>query len=141
VVTEPALLLLQRASHATLHQLSLVLRDLDLTASEINSLGNLGDGHPRTPTQLGAAVGSKPSTLTGVLDRMEGRGYITRIASPTDRRATMITLTTAGQRVAHRVRTAMTELERRAVAALPPESIETFRVVLTALTASTEEPT
>lgn len=137
MVTEPALLVLQRATHATLHRLSLTLRDLDLTASEVNALANLGDGHPRTTSQLGAAVGSKPSTLTGVLDRLEGRGHITRIASPTDRRATVITMTAAGRRIATRIRNAMTDLERRAVADLPPESIAAFRVVLTALT---EEP-
>lgn len=57
--------------------------------------------------------------------------------APTGRRATVITMTTAGRRVAKRIRKAMTDLERRAVAGLPAESIETFRVVLTALT---EEP-
>jgi DNA-binding MarR family transcriptional regulator len=137
VVSKPALLALQRATHATLHRLSLALQDLDLTASELNALGNLGDGRARTTSQLGAAVGAKPTTLTGVLDRLEGRGYITRMASPTDRRATVITTTTAGRRVAKRIRKAMTDLERRAVASLPPESIDAFRVVLTALT---EEP-
>lgn len=134
MVTEPSLLALQRATHATLHRLSLALRDLDLTASEINALGNLGDGHVRTTSELGAAVGVKPSTLTGVLDRLEGRGYIARTASPTDRRAAVITMTATGRRVAKRIRETMTDLERRAVAGLSPESIEVFRVVLTALT-------
>jgi DNA-binding MarR family transcriptional regulator len=128
---------MQRATHATLHRLSLALRDLDLTASEINALGNLGGGQARTTSQLGAAVGAKPTTLTGVLDRLEGKGYITRTANPTDRRATMITTTSEGRRVAMRIRKAMTDLERRAMAGLPPESVEAFRVVLTALT---EEP-
>jgi hypothetical protein len=35
---------LQRATHATLHLLTTELVDLDLTASEINALGNLADG-------------------------------------------------------------------------------------------------
>ena len=97
-------------------------------------LANLGDGHARTTSQLGTAVGAKPTTLTGVLDRLEGRGYITRAASPADRRATVITTTAAGKRVARRIRKAMTDLERDAVAGLPPESIEVFRTVLDALT-------
>lgn len=137
MVTEPALLALQRAAHATLHRLSQALGDLDLTASEINALGNLGDGQARTTSQLGAAVGAKPTTLTGVLDRLESRGYITRTASPTDRRATVITTTATGRRVARRIRKTMSDLERRAVAGLPPESVEAFHVVVTALT---EEP-
>lgn len=134
MVTEPALLALQRATHETLHRLSLALRDLDLTASEINALGNLGDGVARTASQLGVAVGAKPTTLTGVLDRLENRGFITRTASSTDRRATVITTTTEGRRVAKRIRKAMADLERRATAGLPAESVEAFRVVLAALT-------
>ena len=137
MVSDPVLLALQRATHATLYRLSLALTDLDLTASEINALGNLADGHAKTTSQLGAAVGAKPTTLTGVLDRLERRGHITRTTSPTDRRATVITTTTAGRRVAKRIRKAMTDLEQQAVAGLPPESIEAFRAVLTALT---EEP-
>lgn len=137
MASEPVLLALQRATHATLHRLSLALTDLDLTPSEINALGNLADGHATTTSRLGAAVGAKPTTLTGVLDRLERRGYITRTASPTDRRATVITTTTAGRRVAKRIRKAMADLEQRAVAGLPPESLEALRAVLTALT---EEP-
>lgn len=137
MVIEPALLALQRATHATLHRLSVTLRDLRLTASELNALGNLGDGRARTTSQLGAAVGAKPTTLTGVLDRLEGRGYITRAASPADRRATVITTTAEGRRVARRIRKAMTDLERHAMAGLPAESVEAFRVVVAALT---EEP-
>jgi DNA-binding MarR family transcriptional regulator len=134
VVTEPALLALQRATHVTLHQLSLAMSDLDLTASELNALGNLGDGQARTTSQLGAAIGTRPTTLTGVVDRLESRGLITRAVSPTDRRATVITTTAEGRRVAKRIRKAMTDLERRALAGLPAESVEAFRVVLTALT-------
>lgn len=134
MVTEIALLALQRATHVTLHQLSLALSDLDLTASELNALGNLGDGKARTTSQLGAAIGTRPTTLTGVVDRLESRGLITRAASPADRRATVITTTVEGRRVAKRIRKAMTDLERRALAGLPPESVEAFRVVLTALT-------
>lgn len=137
MTTDPTLLALQRATHVTLHRLSLALSDLDLTASELNALGNLGDGRARTTSQLGRAVGVRPTTLTGVLDRLESRGYLTRTASPTDRRATVITTTDAGRRVAKRIRKAMTDLERRALATLPPESVEAFRAVLTALT---EEP-
>jgi len=134
VVTEPALLVLQRATHVTLRRLSTALGDLGLTPSEINALGNLADGQPRTTSQLGRAVGAKPATLTGVLDRLERRGLVTRAASPADRRATVITTTGEGRRVARRVRKAMTDLERRALADLPPEAVDAFRTVLAALT-------
>jgi MarR family transcriptional regulator, organic hydroperoxide resistance regulator len=77
-----ALLALQRATHATLHVLAAELADLDLTPSEINTLANLADGQGRTVSELGAAVGSRPTTLTSVLDRLERRGHISRGTRP-----------------------------------------------------------
>ena len=58
-----ALLALQRATHATLQLIAGELVDLDLTASEINALANLADGTGRTVSQLGAAVGTRPTKI------------------------------------------------------------------------------
>src|SRR6202042_1951453 len=73
-----ALLALQRATHATLHLIAAELVALDLTAAEINALANLADGQGRTVSQLGASVGTRPTTLTSVLDRLPRRGPRTR---------------------------------------------------------------
>ncbi len=75
---ESVLLALQRATHVTLHALSRELASLGLTAAEINALANLADGRARTVSELGAATGSRPTTVTSVLDRLEQRGHITR---------------------------------------------------------------
>lgn len=130
----PALLALQRATHATLRALGTELADLDLTASEINVLANLADGRARTVSELGADVGSRPTTLTSVLDRLERRGHITRGPHPGDRRAVLIAPTGPGRRAAATIRTAMDDLERRAFAGLPPETISGLRTGLAALT-------
>jgi DNA-binding MarR family transcriptional regulator len=128
------LLSLQRATHATLQVLSAHLVDLDLTPSEINALANLADGRGRTVSEIGGAVGARPTTLTGVLDRLERRGHITRGISATDRRAVVIELTPAGRRTAKTIRKAVTDLERRALHALPPAAVDGFHLVLKALT-------
>ena len=128
------LLDLQRATHATLHRLTTELADLDLTASEINALGNLADGESRTVTRLGADVGAKPATLTGILDRLERRGLVTRGVRQGDRRAVLIQLTAAGVDTAAVIEEALGELERRALADLPAESVAAARAVLRALT-------
>jgi DNA-binding MarR family transcriptional regulator len=129
-----ALLALQRATHATLQVLAAELVDLDLTASEINALANLADGRGRTVSELGAAVGTRISTLTSVLDRLERRGHINRGASPGDRRAVLITLTSSGQLTATTIRQAIAGLERRALDGLPTEAIAGLRDALQALT-------
>jgi DNA-binding MarR family transcriptional regulator len=129
-----ALLALQRATHATLQMLVAELVDLDLTASEINALANLADGRERTVSELGAAVGARPTTLTGVLDRLERRGHITRTPRPGDRRAVLIELTPSGWVAAATITQAIVDLERRALAGLPPDAISGLRLALEALT-------
>jgi DNA-binding MarR family transcriptional regulator len=128
------LLALQRATHATLQELAARLVDLDLSASEINALGNLADGRPRTVSELGAAIGIRPTTLTGVLDRVERRGYITRGPRAGDRRAVLIELTPAGRDTASTIRDAMAGVEERSLADVSAEAIAAFRLVLESLT-------
>jgi DNA-binding MarR family transcriptional regulator len=134
VINGSVLLELQRATHATLHLLAQELADLDLTASEINALGNLADGAQRTVSELGSAVGTRPATLTGILDRLERRGLITRGARPGDRRAVLIGLTARGARTAAVVRRAFRDVEKRALAAQSADAVAAARAVLRALT-------
>ena len=129
-----ALLALQRATHATLQVLAAELVDLDLTASEINALANLADGQGRTVSELGAAVGARPTTLTSVLDRLERRGHITRGTRPGDRRAVLIELTPSGRLTATTIRQAIADLERRALGDLPADAITALRAALELLT-------
>jgi DNA-binding MarR family transcriptional regulator len=127
------MLALQRATHATLQALAAQLTGLDLTASEINALANLADGRSRTMSELAAAAGSRPSTLTSVLDRLERRGLIRRGPAPGDRRAVLIELTYSGRRAAATIRGAVTDLEQRALGGLPADTIAGLRAGLQAL--------
>jgi DNA-binding MarR family transcriptional regulator len=132
-----ALLALQRATHATLQTLAAELVDLDLTPSETNALANLADGRGRTVSELGAAIGTKPTTLTGVLDRLERRGHITRGTLAGDRRSVLIELTASGRTTADAILRTIGELERQAVDRLGPrgaEKLAAFHEVLRALT-------
>jgi DNA-binding MarR family transcriptional regulator len=129
-----ALLALQRATHATLHLIATELVDLDLTASEINALANLAGGPGRTVSQLGAAVGARPTTLTSVLDRLERRGHVTRGTRAGDRRSVLIELTDSGREAAAVITATLAGLEHRALKDLPAEAIAGFHAVLTALT-------
>ena len=128
------LLALQRAVHATMHMLATELADLNLTASEINALANLGDARSPTVSELAAATGNRPTTLTSVLDRLERRGHIARGARPGDRRAVLVQLTPSGRQAAATIRQAITDLERRALGALPADSVAGLRTALQALT-------
>jgi MarR family transcriptional regulator, organic hydroperoxide resistance regulator len=124
---------LQRATHHTLHALSTALADLRLTAAEINVLANLAGGGALNVTQLSVETGTKPSTLTNVLDRLEDRGYLTRELDAQDRRSFRLALTKQGTATARRVSTAIAELENRALAGLSASQLAGFHAALTAL--------
>lgn len=135
------LLTLQRATHLTLHQLMAELTDLDLTASEINAIANLSampSGSDTSASDLAVAVGVKPTTLTGILDRLQRRGLITRTPSETDRRAVSIALTESGARAADKIRAAIVALERRVFSGVDRPELATFRGVLVALIKAAE---
>jgi len=126
-------LALQRATHATLHALTTQLASLHFTGSEINTMANLTGG-PRTVTELASVTGSRPTTLTSVLDRLESRGQITRGSRRGDRRAVVVELTANGRRSGLTIRQALDDLERRAVGRMPSAQKAALRAGLQALT-------
>jgi DNA-binding MarR family transcriptional regulator len=126
-------LALQKTTHYTLHALGAALADLNLNGAEINALANLGDGDTVNVRQLSERTGTKGSTLTGVLDRLENRGYLSRELDPADRRSFRLPLTEPGQAVAMRVLAAVSDLERQALARLSATQIAGYHAVITAL--------
>lgn len=107
----------QRVTHHLLAALDDALSDLGLTAAEINVLACFAGARARAVRELVTATGQRPSTLTGVLDRLERRNLVARGPNPADRRSILVELTAAGQTAADRVATAFAELEARLPAA------------------------
>jgi DNA-binding MarR family transcriptional regulator len=126
-------LALQQTTHVTLHALGSALADLRLTAAEINALANLADRGALSVSQLSAETGTKASTLTNVLDRLEQRGYLVRELDAADRRSFRLVLTASGSAVADRVLAVVAELEDRALGRLSASQLAGFHAVMTAL--------
>jgi MarR family transcriptional regulator, organic hydroperoxide resistance regulator len=126
-------LALHRATHATLRVLAARLAGLDLPASEINVLANLAAHGPLTVGALATATATRPTTLTSVLDRLAGRGYVAREVDPADRRSFLVSLTPAGQRAADTVLAAVRELEQSALNRVSPAQRAGFFAVIDAL--------
>jgi DNA-binding MarR family transcriptional regulator len=70
---------------------------LDLTPSRTHLLWELGQRGPVTQRVLADALKVTPRAITGLVDALVGRRLVTREAHPTDRRATLVTLTTEGK--------------------------------------------
>ena len=124
---------LEAAVHRVLDHLATELADLGLRQAEINVLAALRPGVARPVGELVAATGQRPSTLTGVLDRMEGKRLVRRRVNAADRRSFTIALSPTGEAAAARVRAAFAALDRHVRDDLPPDAIEGFHHVLDAL--------
>jgi MarR family transcriptional regulator, organic hydroperoxide resistance regulator len=125
---------LQQATHATLHALAVRLESLGLTASEQNVLAAFTGDRARTVGELAAATGTKASTLTSVLDRLERKGHAARDVDYSDRRSVIISLTPAGLQASEAVQSAMIWLERSALAGVSRQQLAGFFAVTAALT-------
>jgi MarR family transcriptional regulator, lower aerobic nicotinate degradation pathway regulator len=73
----------------------------DLSLAQTRLLGVLRDRVP-TMNQLARLLGLDKSSVTGLVDRAERRGLVTRVPSAADRRAVLVTLTDEGRSLVSR---------------------------------------
>jgi len=100
-------------------------------------VGRLGGGVRQK--ELAAALGIEGPSLVRVLDNLERRGLIERREDETDRRARGIYFTPAGRELAIRVAKVGAELQRRALASVPPADLEICHRVFGAIERELDE--
>lgn len=76
-----------------------LLRARGLTAAQADVLFTLGNTEGMTFGELGERTLITKGTLTGVVDRLEIRGWVQRVPLESDRRCTLAVLTDEGQRL------------------------------------------
>ena len=69
----------------------------DLTTPQYAVLALLDEHGPLDQSALGAVAAMDRSTLSTMLDRLEGQGLVAKAVEPTNRRRRIVTLTDAGQ--------------------------------------------
>ena len=81
----------------------------------------------------------KPSTVNGILDRMEEKGLVERTVSGTDARQRLVALTPAGQEREEQVKQCFLEAEALIVQGLTKEETDTLRSLLERVIQNLEE--
>ena len=76
---------------------------------------------PLTPGALAREMASTQATVTGIVDRLESRGLVTRTRDAVDRRRVNVTLTDAGRELAGATPLPLETRLLARLAALPPE--------------------
>ena len=111
-----------------------------LRAHQVSMLGyvvllGLGEQPARSQAALAQAIGADKTRIIGVLDDLQQRGLIERRPDPADRRAHLLSITPAGQRVRDAVQAGIQRGEERLLARLPAADRAAFLRVLQALSA------
>lgn len=79
------------------------IRTLDLTPPQFDVIATLGNQPPMTCKILGEKTLITKGTLTGILDRLEAKGFIARLSNEDDGRSQKVTLTPEGEKLFQRV--------------------------------------
>lgn len=105
-------------------------REIGVTSPQRLVVRIIGQSPGISARDLAAILGMHPSTLTGVLARLENGGLIDRKVAPEDRRRACFKLTAAGKRVDQERRGTVEAAIRRALGRADTATIEKTRRML-----------
>ena len=104
-----------------------------LTPTQLAALYTVEQSGPLRLSDLAAAEGIAPSTLTRLVAVLEERGYVQRCAVAGDARASMLTITPGGHEVLDRIRQEATTALAGGLALLSPENLAALAAALPAI--------
>ena len=90
----------------------------------------VGQAPGSTASEIALTLGIHPSTLTGILRRLEDRGFLRRAIDPADRRRARFQLTATGERINRRRRGTVEAAVRRALGRAKGVEIEHAALVI-----------
>lgn len=131
---------LVHTAHLARARLEVRLSRFDVTPAQTHVLLYLGRHKGEAPQcELIAFLRVKPSTVNGILDRLEEKGMVERSVSGSDARRRLITLTEKGARQQALLRETLELSEERMVAGLSREEQTMLRSLLGRVIRNLEE--
>jgi DNA-binding MarR family transcriptional regulator len=109
-----------------------------LSLAQYHVLEPLGEG-PRTNRELAELAGISAPTATRIVDGLLERGWVSRVADPTDRRAVVISLTATGRAALAKKQREYVARRRQIADALGPHEQEVAAGLLRRLATVIEE--
>lgn len=128
--------LLSRATWAMNNSVNRMLREsglADISVAYFAVLQTLWEADGVSITDLGERVQLEKSTMTSLIDRMEGAGLVRRDDHPTDRRAYRICITSRGRELEEKLDRVVTEAYHRLTAGVPEKDLQAAIEVLKAI--------
>lgn len=122
--------LLGQASHLIQSEFHRVVKAKGLSIAEWRVLATLASGRPMTTGKLAEVSLTKGPTATRMLDRMQARGQVERLAHDADRRVTLVRITAEGRRKVSRLIALAQEHEKRVLEPLGAQRAQALKATL-----------
>jgi MarR family transcriptional regulator, 2-MHQ and catechol-resistance regulon repressor len=106
------------------------IRALGLTMPQFDVIATLGNTNGMLMNELASRTLVTKGTLTGIVDRLEQKGYVRREIPPNNRRCFRVVLTTAGEDLFRQVFPAHIEHLKQRFDQLTPEELESIKHAL-----------
>ncbi len=117
-----------------------MMQSIGVTGPQRLVIRLVGQKPGQTASDIAAMLGKHPSTLTGVLARLEERKVIVREVDPTDRRRARFKLTPAGKKIDRERRGTVEAATRRALGRVKPADVATTLDLVAKLVEELERP-
>lgn len=105
-----------------------------VSASQLNCLLALYENGPLPPSQIAKHIMVKSSTVTGIIDRLEQKGLVTRSRTSPDRRVITVELTQSGRTLAENAPPPIQQKVLEGLERLPQSEMEKIVLGLNMLT-------
>ncbi len=99
----------------------------DLTVAQYLTMEALSDkGSECSMSELAERIQQSSATMTGIVDRLVEKGWVTRRRSEEDRRAVFVTLTAEGQQIVDRVAAERRQSVQQSIEKMNASDVEQF---------------
>ena len=110
-----------------------------LTGPQMLCLREIAEHGSLTTGALALAVALSPATLTGILDRLEVRGLVSRERRPEDKRRVLVSLTAVGRQMSQELPSPLQERFGARLTELPADEQAAIRKALDSVARMMEE--
>jgi DNA-binding MarR family transcriptional regulator len=130
ILATEAVMNTMRTADQLFDRIGRLLRPLGVSAAGGLVLGLLRDQGRLSPSELGDRLIVTRATVTGLLDSLERRGFVRRVANPDDRRSIFVEITPEGLEVLHEVRTLIHRNEKAWMSVLSDDELRDYIALL-----------
>lgn len=107
-----------------------VMGHFDITPTQFAALAKIDDEGTISQNHLGRLTAMDPSTILGVIGRLQRQGLVYLRSTPGDARLTMIELTLDGQKRVAEMKAAAAEVSKRILSPLKPADAKVLNELL-----------